>query len=350
MTTFNPNDPGVSNGNYFALPYSVEESNIIIISAPWDVTTSYRPGTHQGPEAIKEASLQVDLYDVKIKDAWKVKIGTHPLDETLSRRNKKARKLAEQVIEHLEEGKELPQESGILETINKASEELNQEIQETAIKYISQGKIVAVLGGDHSVPLGNIRATGQKYDDFGILHIDAHADLREAYEGFKYSHASIIYNSLNEVPQISQLTQVGIRDFCQEEANIINKDPRIRCYTDMELKQNSFEGKNWKKQCEEIIATLPANIYISFDIDGLSPELCPNTGTPVPGGIGFGEIDYLLWMLANSGKRIIGFDLCEVAPGENNEWDANVGARILYKLCIYTNYNNNNKISDLNLR
>lgn len=339
MTTFNPNEPGIPNGNYFALPYSLEESDIVIISAPWDVTTSYRAGTHKGPDAIKEASLQIDLFDVNIKNAWEVKIGTHPLDKTLLKKNRKTRKLAEQVIAHLEEGKELEQESDILEAINTASEELNSLIKETALKYINQGKRVAVLGGDHSVPLGNIIATGQKYEDFGIFHIDAHADLREAYEGFKYSHASIIYNALNQVPQISQLTQIGIRDFCQEEANIINTDPRIRCYTDVELKKNSFEGKSWKKQCEEIISTLPANVYITFDIDGLSPELCPNTGTPVPGGLSFSEIDYLLWMLAGSGKCIVGFDLCEVSPGDNSEWDANVGARILYKLCIYTHYN-----------
>ncbi|MFA6770458.1 MAG: agmatinase family protein [Bacteroidales bacterium] len=349
MTAFNPNEPGIPNGNYFALPYSIEKSDIIIISAPWDVTTSYRPGTHQGPDAIKEASLQVDLFDLNVKNAWKVKIGTDPVDQTLYQRNKKTRKLAEQVIARLEEGKELEEKDQILEAINQASEELNREIKERALKYMSQGKTVVILGGDHSVPLGNIRAVGQKHSDFGILHIDAHADLRKAYEGFKYSHASILYNALNEVPQISKLTQLGVRDFCQDEANIISADSRIKCYTDTELKKNSFEGKSWAKQCEEIIATLPAKIYITFDIDGLMPYLCPNTGTPVPGGLSFGEIDYLLWMLANSGKRIVGLDLCEVSPGDGDEWDANVGARILYKLCIYTHYNNQ-KINNQNLR
>jgi agmatinase len=107
----------------------------------------------------------------------------------------------------------------------------------------------------------------------------------------------------------------------------------------MELKRNSFEGKTWKRQCEEIIATLPQNIYISFDIDGLSPDLCPNTGTPVPGGFSFREMDYLLNMLATSNRRIIGFDLCEVSPGKESDWDANVGARVLFKLCIYTSLN-----------
>ncbi|MDP3436951.1 MAG: arginase family protein, partial [Bacteroidales bacterium] len=143
---------------------------------------------------------------------------------------------------------------------------------------------------------------------------------------------------------ISQLTQVGVRDFCQEEAEFINTDPRIRCFTDMELKRNAFEGKNWKKQCEDIVSSLPVNVYITFDIDGLSPDLCPNTGTPVPGGLTFREVDYLLYLLAISNRRIIGFDLCEVAPGKSDEWDANVGARVLYKLCIYSSLNSKKQL------
>ena len=339
MTKFNPHDPGMANGNYFALPYNTQESEIILVTAPWDVTTSYRPGTNKGPEAIMDASLQVDLFDVNVPEAWNVKIGTDPVDPAINKINKKFRKLAQEVITHLEEGGNISEKEDILKEINLASGQLNSHVKDRASTYIGQGKLVGVLGGDHSVPLGNMKAIGEKFDDFGILHIDAHADLRIAYEGFTYSHASIIYNALNEIPQISQLTQVGIRDFCEQEQDIINNDPRIRCYTDIELRNNAYEGKNWKKQCEEIVATLPPNVYITFDIDGLSPDLCPNTGTPVPGGLSFREIDYLLWMLANSSKKIVGFDLCEVAPGKENDWDANVGARVLYKLCIYSNFN-----------
>ena len=209
-------------------------------------------------------------------------------------------------------------------------------------ELIKQGKITGVIGGDHSVPLGNIKAVSELCEEFGILHIDAHADLRKAYEGFTYSHASIMYNALSEINQISQLTQVGVRDFCEDEAEIINTDSRIRCFTDKEIRGNLFDGKTWKRQCEEIIATLPQNVYISYDIDGLSPDLCPNTGTPVPGGISFREVDYLLHMLANSNKKIIGFDLCEVSPGGSDEWDANVGARLLYKISQYIKLNKNN--------
>jgi agmatinase len=339
MTIFNPNDPGLANGNYFALPYSLEESEIALISVPWDVTTSYRAGTHKGPKSIIEASVQVDLYDVNVKDAWNTKIGTLPVDNEIPKQNKKFRKIAETVIDGLEQGRDLSEFEEESAKINSASAALNERVYNSCRKLINQGKITGVVGGDHSVPLGNIKAVSELCEEFGILHLDAHADLRKAYEGFTYSHASIMYNALNEINQISQLTQVGVRDFCEEEAEIINTDPRIRCFTDSEIRGNLYDGKTWKRQCEEIVATLHSNVYISFDIDGLSPDLCPNTGTPVPGGLSFREVDYLLNMLAQSNKKIIGFDLCEVSPGKDNEWDANVGARILYKLALYTNLN-----------
>jgi len=334
MTIFNPNDIGIANGNFFALPYKPEESEIALLSVPWDVTVSYREGTHNGPQAIIDASVQVDLFDSLVPNAWEITIGTIPEESSIIRKNKKFRKAAQNIIKQLEvgvDGKSLQDE---LDNINKASHELNNYVYNTSKEQINKGKLVGVIGGDHSVPLGNMKAVSEHYGNFGILHIDAHADLRVAYEGFTYSHASIMYNALNEISQLSQLTQVGVRDFCQEESNIISSDSRIRCFSDIELKRNSYEGVTWKKQCEEIIESLPDKVYISFDIDGLSPDFCPNTGTPVPGGISFSEADYLLRMLASSDKKIIGFDLCEVSPGENGDWDANVGARILYKLCI----------------
>ncbi len=339
MTNFNPNELGMANGNYFALPYKLEESEIALLSVPWDVTTSYKAGTHKGPQSILDASVQVDLFDILVPKAWEITIGTIPPDKSIIKKNKSLRKIAEKIIAQLESGTEPSTMQDELDAVNKASEELNQYVYHACKEQINSGKFVGLVGGDHSTPLGSLRAISENYEEFGILHIDAHADLRVAYEGFKYSHASIMYNALKEIPQISQLTQVAIRDFCQDESDFINNDPRIRCFTDIELKRNSFEGKSWKRQCEEIISSLPNNVYISFDIDGLSPELCPNTGTPVPGGISFREMDYLIFLLASSNKKIIGFDLCEVSPGENNEWDANVGARILYKLCVYSKFN-----------
>jgi agmatinase len=199
---------------------------------------------------------------------------------------------------------------------------------------IQDGKKVCVLGGEHSTPLGLIEAMGDNYESFGILQIDAHADLRDAYEGFEQSHASIMFNAL-KIENLTHLVQVGIRDLCEDEVQVINEDDRITTFYDWDMKSEQFQGVSWHKICEEIINKLPQNVFISFDIDGLLPSLCPNTGTPVPGGLSFEQATYLLQMLADSKKNIIGFDLNEVAPGAD-EINVIVGARILMELLLCT--------------
>jgi agmatinase len=194
---------------------------------------------------------------------------------------------------------------------------------------------VGVLGGDHSSPLGLMRSLAQHYDHYSILHIDAHADLRVAYEGFEFSHASIMHNALH-IPQIDRLVQVGIRDTCPAEVAAVNESgDRVVAFYDWAIQEGRFMGKTWHSQCQEMLNLLSDTVYISFDIDGLDPALCPNTGTPVPGGLQFEEAMYLLKLVGRSGKRIIGFDLCEVSPGED-DWDGNVGARVLYRLVSST--------------
>ena len=195
--------------------------------------------------------------------------------------------------------------------------------------------MVAVLGGDHSTPLGLMKALSKTHTSFTILQIDAHADLREKYEGFDFSHASVMFNAL-KIPQVEKLVQVGVRDYCDEENNLIKENPkRIKTFTDSHLKAQLFLGKTWASQVKSIISSLGEKVYISFDIDGLDPFLCPNTGTPVPGGLGFNQATFILQELQKSNKQIIGFDLCEVSPNidKKDGWDANVGMRILYQLC-----------------
>lgn len=336
---FNPNDPGVPNGNYFALPVETDQAQIVLLSVPWDVTTSYQSGTSNGPEAILNASAQVDLFDENIPRAWEIPLGTLPFDDILFEENKKSRAIAEKVIERLSEGEDPTFLKNDCEVVNLASQRLNEYVYHHSSSLLKEGKIVGVVGGEHSVPLGLIKALGEKYCNFGILHIDAHADLRECYEGFKYSHASIMYNVLCEVPQVSALCQVGVRDYCEFESRIIANDDKIRLFSDSVINDALYSGDSWRELTDRIIDSLPEHVYISFDIDGLSPLYCPNTGTPVPGGLSFNQAEYLLRKLANSGKKIIGFDLCEVAPGKDGEWDANVGARILFKLCLFTFFN-----------
>jgi agmatinase len=215
-------------------------------------------------------------------------------------------------------------------------EKLNEWVYERSTAILKEGKFLALIGGDHSTPYSGIRAISEKFKgDFGILHIDAHADLRDAYEGFQHSHASIMHNVMTSNFAPKKLVQVGIRDFCEDEYNYIkSSEGRIRTFFDLELKRGLAEGKSWMQLCDQIVSELPRNVYVSFDIDGFDPVLCPNTGTPVPGGLSFSDAAFLLSSLHRHGKTIIGFDLNEVAPGEDgDEWDGNVGSRILYKMC-----------------
>lgn len=335
--SFDPNDIGVANGNFCGLPVTKEEAELIIIPVPWDATASYGRGTAEGPDAILAASLQLDLFHHKYKNVYETKVFMEEIDEAIKQKSAEFGERTTAYIDFLSSGGDINESTEfktLLKEVNSYQLELTQKIYEKAVAYLKQGKKVALLGGEHSTPLGLIKMYAENYEDFGILQIDAHADLRVAYEGFDQSHASIMDNAL-KLDGLKKLVQVGIRDLSEEEHARTQTDARIRTYFDWDLKEERFNGKNWIDQCNEIIDQLPKNIYISFDIDGLEPALCPNTGTPVPGGLKFEEAAYLLQKLAKSGKNIVGFDLNEVAPGEDviNEI---VGARMLMELMLCT--------------
>ena len=339
LHNFNPNDVGTIDNGIFGLPFTQENAELIIIPIPWEVTVSYRQGTARGAEKVYEASKQIDLYDADAVDLWKKGYYMLPFNKETLNKNDFLRHCAELIISNLVDGgdtNEIKQLCNKLEDINAASANLRDEIYNQTLEFLKAGKKVALLGGDHSTPLGFMKAIGDHFGDFGILQIDAHADLRNAFEGFTYSHASIMYNALEEVPQLKKLIQVGIRDYCDEEITLINSNPnRITTYFDHEIKRRQYEGENWKSICNDIINNLPQNVYISFDIDGLDPKLCPNTGTPVPGGFECEETYYLMNKIVESGRKIIAFDLNEVSCGEHahDGIDAIVGARVLYKMC-----------------
>jgi agmatinase len=220
-----------------------------------------------------------------------------------------------------------------LKEINEGSVMLNNWVYEQTKDLLNNDKLVGLLGGDHSVSLGYFKALAEKYKSFGVLQIDAHCDLRKAYEQFNYSHASIMYNALAEVPAIEKLVQAGVRDYCEEEWNYIcNSNYKVITYFDHEIKERFFNGEHWVHIADEMICHLPEYVYFSFDIDGLDPKLCPNTGTPVPGGFQSDEILYLLKKIIKSGKKLIGFDMVEVGVGETS-YDAVVASRLLWKIC-----------------
>jgi len=334
---FDPCALAVDNGNIFALPCTDEDASLVVVPVPWEVTVSYRTGAVNGPEMLRSASLQVDLDDEDMGDIWKYGIYMPPHPADICETGRVLRIKAAGIIEGLASGASQLLFAREYAEIEHEFRKLYDRIESATLGYLQRGKIVGIAGGDHSVPLGALRAYARFFKSFGIVHIDAHADLRSSYEGFVYSHASIMRNVL-DLPQVERLVQVGVRDFCKEEAGVIaGSNGRVRLYTDAALKSALFSGKTWEYLCRDIINCLPENVYISFDIDGLDPSLCPNTGTPVPGGLSFSEATFLLKKITESGRKIIGFDLVEVAGAAGADaWDGIVGARLLYKLCGYS--------------
>lgn len=336
LSNFDPNAPGLLSNNIFGLPFSEEEARLVLLPVPWEVTVSYNNGTARGPEHIFKASRQVDLYDADVKDGWKEGFFMREGDRQLLLRSDYLRKEAELYLKFLAEGGDVNENDFLrrsLEDVNKGTTKMNDWVYTQTNDLLQKGKLVGLIGGDHSTPLGYYKAIGEHKGDFGILQIDAHCDLRNSYEGFKHSHASIMYNALNDVPQLKKLVQVGIRDYCEEElAYIRNSEGRVVTFFDQEMKERAFEGETWKSICDSIIEKLPQQVYISFDIDGLDPKLCPHTGTPVAGGLEGTQVFYLFRRVLESGRKLIGFDLVEVSSG-HDDWDANVGARMLFKLC-----------------
>lgn len=344
MKKFDVNAAAPSDSGIFGLPYSVEEAELVLLPVPWEVTTSYGRGTANGPRAIVQASKQIDLFDMELGNFFEAGIVMLDESQDIQKWNQEASQLAQKIIAAggIDSN---PTLQNVATAVNKYSAKLNEYVYTTTKNLLVRGKRVGLVGGDHSTPFGAIQAFLEKYPAMSILHFDAHADLRAAFEGFEYSHASIMHNVM-EKTALKKLVQVGIRDFCEEEFDYIkNNKHRVTAFFDAALSEQKLNGRCWSAICTDVIECLPQEVYISFDIDGLDPRFCPHTGTPVPGGLDLREALYLIQQVVQSGRKVIGFDLNEVSPGNSAlsdsgdsaaEWDANVGARLLYKLCGWT--------------
>ncbi|HKB80205.1 MAG TPA: agmatinase family protein [Thermoanaerobaculia bacterium] len=317
MKAFDPDAPARPKSGIYGLPFTPAEAKVVIIPVPFEATTSYGGGTSRGPAAVLAASRQVDLHDHETGRPYEAGIAMLPIPRQIVRWNADAKKIGRSRVG----------------AINRISARVNAWVYETAGALLDEGKMAVVLGGDHSVPFGAIRAYAERCPGLGILHLDAHADLRDAYEGFTFSHASIFHNVMTKIGAIGRLVQVGVRDVGDAELRMIRASKgRIVTFFDDVLAARKEEGTPWATLADEIAAELPESVYLSWDIDGLDPTLCPGTGTPVPGGLSWNEAIGLLRALRRAKKRIVGLDLCEVGP---TEWDANVAARLLYKMLAF---------------
>jgi agmatinase len=330
LLDFDPDAAAGDTSGIYGLPFTADESYVIVVPVPYEATTSYGGGTSRGPEIVLEASRQVDLYDHDTGRPYQRGIAMLDPVKKIARWNKEAKELAAKVIEH---GGVVDRKTrAAADKVNAISADVNAWVYEQTRALLAAGKMPVTLGGDHAVPFGAIQAYAEKYPGMGILHLDAHADLRDAYEGFAWSHASIFHNVMTRIDGVAKLVQVGVRDLGQAENEMIeSSNGRIVTFFDADLATRKDEGEAFARIADSIVAELPQTVYLSWDIDGLDPTLCPGTGTPVPGGLSWNEAIALLRAVHRSGRTIVGLDLCEVSPGDS-EWDANVGARLLYKM------------------
>jgi agmatinase len=326
MEDFDPDAPGAAHGGLFGLPHGPERAKVVVVPVPFEATTSYGRGTVNGPQRVLDASQQVDLNDPQTGEPWRAGIAMLPIDPDIARWNEEACADALPIVEA--GGATTPELAAGLARVNAIGDRLNQRVYEHVSRIFDQGRVPGLLGGDHSVSFGAIKAAAERYPGMGILHVDAHADLREAYEGFTWSHASIMYNVHERIPNLGHIVQVGIRDFGRQEAERIEQWSDLTAFTDHELGWELGSGEPWMRIAARVVRPLPRDVWVSFDVDGLDPSLCPATGTPVPGGLCWRDALLLLQLLAEE-HRVVGFDLVEVGDAE---WDANVGARLLYKL------------------
>lgn len=319
---FDPDGPARSEGLY-GLPFSPEDAQVVVIPVPWEATASGGRGTAGGPDAVRLASHAVDLHDVDYTDFWREGLALDAVPAAIPAAQNRACAAALRVIDGTS-----PDEPADLALVNAQSAVVNAAVQERAEALFDAGRIPAVLGGDHSSPYGLLAAAAARHPGLGVLHIDAHADLRPAYMGFTHSHASIFHNAL-ALSGIERLVGVGYRDMGQVEFQRVRASTqRIRAFLDLDLATQEAQGTPWSAVVSAIVSELPPIVHVSIDIDGLRPELCPHTGTPVPGGLSFRQLQLLLRQVSAQ-RRIVSFDLCEVAA---QPWDASVGARVLYKL------------------
>jgi agmatinase len=337
---FDPNAPAQPGSGVFGLPHSEADALVVLLPVPWEATTSYGGGASEGPRAIREASAQIDLYDLDVEKPYVPGIHMLPDPEGVVAWNGQAKALAQKVVEEGGAGDD-PELLAALTRVNALSEQVNAWVEHETSRLLAAGKIVGVVGGDHSVPYGALKAlAATRKKSFGVLHFDAHSDTRKAYEGFAHSHASIMHNVLEDVPEVTKLVQVGIRDVCEEEIDYTRSlGSRVAVFFDRDIARRRLDGEKFTAIAREIVTELPDEVWVSFDIDGLDPRFCPHTGTPVPGGLDVHEAVTILRAVVEAGRKIIGFDLNEVAPNPSDpddEWDGNVGARVLYKLIAFT--------------
>jgi agmatinase len=275
------------NFGYLPEDYSdSENAGIVIIPVAYDGTSTWLKGSDKGPEAIIEASTNMELYDIETdSEVYKKGIFT------------------EQII-----GGEI------------STAEMIETVAETARYYLERNKFTVVIGGEHSVSIGSIKAHSERYNNLSVLQLDAHADLREEYNGSKYNHACV----MARVKELCPIVQVGIRSMDYSEKKSLN-------HSGMFFAKDIYNNMDWIKN---VISKLSDNVYITIDLDVFDPSIMPSTGTPEPGGLLWYDVQVLLKAVSGK-KNIVGFDVVELCPDAKNKAPDFLAAKLIYKLLSY---------------
>ncbi len=266
------------------LQYSLyEQSKVVLLPVPYDGTSTFVKGADKGPQAIIEASDSIELYDVE-EDIEIYFQGIHT---------------AKPVLE------------------NSSPEKMVQNVYERIKYYLSDDKLVGLLGGEHSVSCGAIQATAEKYSDLTVLQLDAHADLREEYHGSSYNHACV----MRRAQSVANVVQVGIRSVCAEEKDFIKEENIFYAHT----------IRNSKTWISDVVSRLTSNVYLTVDLDCFDPSILPSTGTPLPGGLSWWDVLDLISEV-NKSKNIVGFDIVELCPNPLEKSSDVLAAVLTYKI------------------
>ncbi len=264
----------------------LEKSKIILIPVPYDGTSTWGKGADKGPEAFLEASENMELYDIET-DSEVYKQGIHLTDPI---------------------------------TENSSPEAMVNEVHAITKDFIKRNKFVTLFGGEHSMSIGSIRAFNECFDDLTVLQIDAHADLRETYEGTKYNHACAVY----EANQTTNLVQVGIRSMDAIEKTLMDEEKTFFAH-------DMVNDEYWM---DKVIETMTDNVFITLDLDAFDPSIMPSTGTPEPGGLFWYEtLEFLKQVFED--KNVVGFDIVELCPNKNDKSSDFLAAKLYYKMLSY---------------
>jgi len=267
----------------------IDQARVLILPIPYDQTVSYRPGTREGPRAIITASQEGETYDEEL-DQETYQIGIHTLRE--------------------------------LEPVMSGPQEMIASVQKRASELLQQEKFLVTLGGEHSLSLGLVQAFKERYPSLSVLQLDAHADLRDSYQGSPFSHASV----MRRIQEIAPTVQVGVRSLSREESQLI-KERGLPVY----FARETQGGDDWM---EKAIEKLSPQVYLTIDLDALDPSIMPSVANPEPGGLSWEQILRFLRLLSIN-REVIGFDVMELCPIPGNIAPDFLAARLIYRLLGY---------------